>query len=199
MVCCCQGHGEGILITFEDDSNLCNGGERWNKWKNKFSSLINDPPDNRYLYRGLRTEPLTVTVEGKHVVESHPMFVWWHTLSHHQLNNSTGHWLFIVGIQRDLRPRSEWQTTGGILLYVTEGEGRHLGGLTSLVPNLQRYLDRIAQESDNCSNDPLCADVTSSSLEHDRACYACTYNSETSCEHRNLFLDRLLLRECAGL
>ena len=62
---------------------------------------------------------------------------------------------------------------------------------------MQRYLDRIAQESDNCSNDPLCADVTSSSLEHDRVCYACTYNSETSCEHRNLFLDRLLLRECA--
>ena len=194
--------GEGILITFEDDSKLCSGGDRWNKWENKFSSLINDPPDNRYLYRGLRTEPLTVTVEGKHVAESHPMFVWWHTLSHHlirTIQQDTGYSSSAIS-ERVYAQEVNGKWTGGILLYVTEGgmDGT-LGGLTSLVPNLQRYLDRIAEESDHCSNDPLCADVTSSSLEHDRACYACTYNSETSCGHRNLFLDRLLLRECAGL
>jgi hypothetical protein len=197
-----KAQGEGILITFDDDSNLCDGGGRWNKWQTKFASLVGAPMDNRYLYRGLRTEPLTVKVEEEHVAESHPMFVWWHTLAHHlirTIQHDTGYSSSAIS-ERIYAQEVGGKWTGGILLYVTEGgmDGT-LGGLTSLVPNLQKYLDIIAQESDNCSNDPLCTDVTSSSLEHDRACYSCTYNSETSCGHRNLFLDRLLLRECAGL
>ena len=74
-----------------------------------------------------------------------------------------------------------------------------LGGLTALAPNMHRYLDDVARMSELCSNDPLCTETTSSSLPEDRGCYSCSYNSETSCKHFNLSLDRLLLRECVGL
>ena len=197
-----KSQGEGILITFDDESSLCENGKRWNCWSSKFATLVADPPENKHLYRGLRNEPLTTKINEKHLAELHPMFVWWHTLSHHlirTIQQDTGYSSSAIS-ERIFAHKIDGRWTGGILLYVTEGgmDGT-LGGLTSLVPNIQKYLDIIGQESDNCSNDPLCTDVTSSSLEHDRACYSCTYNSETSCGHRNLFLDRLLLRECVGL
>ena len=74
-----------------------------------------------------------------------------------------------------------------------------LGGLTSLAKNLQKYFDILSESSEHCSNDPLCSETQSSSLKENLGCYSCTYNSETSCEHRNLFVDRLLMRQGAGL
>ena len=197
-----EAQGEGILLTFDADSTLFGSGDRWKKWASKFNSNLNLEPEKRHMFRGLRGEPLDLPIEEKHIAESHPMFVWWHTLAHHlirTIQQDTGYSSSAI-TERIYAHEIDGKWTGGILLYVTEGgmDGT-LGGLTSLAPNLQRYLDTIAEESDNCSNDPLCRDTTSSSLEHDRACYACTYNSETSCGHRNMFLDRLLLRECVGL
>jgi hypothetical protein len=51
-----------------------------------------------------------------------------------------------------------------------------------------------------CSNDPICADHEPSSTADDRAvygaaCHGCLLIAETSCEARNLFLDRSLLVE----
>ena len=49
-----------------------------------------------------------------------------------------------------------------------------------------------------CSNDPICADHQAGNRSGDRAthraaCHGCLLIAETSCEMRNLFLDRNLL------
>jgi hypothetical protein len=49
-----------------------------------------------------------------------------------------------------------------------------------------------------CSNDPICADHEPTSTADDRAlhgaaCHGCLLIAETSCEARNLLLDRALL------
>ena len=70
-----------------------------------------------------------------------------------------------------------------------------LGGLTSLLPDMQAHIDRAVRASSVCSNDPLCEEDVRINGPPDIACYACSMNPETSCEHRNLFLDRLLFME----
>tara|TARA_B110000211_G_scaffold175907_1_gene198828 strand:- start:311 stop:1522 length:1212 start_codon:yes stop_codon:yes gene_type:complete len=197
-----EAQGEGILITFDGDSTLSKVGPHWDKWQNKHTAYLSNPPSNRFNFRGLRREPQTLVPLEQHVIEAHPMFVWWHTLAHHlirAIQQDTGYSSSAIR-ERVYAEKVGGSWTGGILLYVTEGgmDGT-LGGLTSLALNMQRYLDIIAQKSDQCSNDPLCTDTTSSSLPEDRGCYSCTYNSETSCGHRNLFVDRLLMREGVGL
>jgi hypothetical protein len=96
-------------------------------------------------------------------------------------------------------PERDGTWRGAIILYVTEGgmDGT-LGGLVSLLTHLQTYLDRVVTEAYICSNDPLCEETPRGVLPN-IGCYACTLNPETSCEHRNIFLDRLLLLEGAGI
>jgi hypothetical protein len=96
-------------------------------------------------------------------------------------------------------PREGIPDRFGILIY-TAGTGAQgtLGGLVeaaSRVPELVRSgLERLRL----CSNDPICADhdPTVSGDErslHGAACHACLLIPETSCEARNVFLDRTLL------
>lgn len=87
----------------------------------------------------------------------------------------------------------------GILLYTaTTGSQGTLGGLVATSSRfaavLQSALERIAL----CSNDPVCADHEPASSGDDRAlngaaCHGCLLIAETSCETRNMFLDRTLL------
>jgi len=87
----------------------------------------------------------------------------------------------------------------GILIYTaTAGAQGTLGGLVGIAPRfakiLRSALDRIAI----CSNDPVCADHEPDDRSGDRAthgaaCHGCLLIAETSCEIRNLFLDRSLL------
>jgi hypothetical protein len=90
-------------------------------------------------------------------------------------------------------------TRCGILIYTaTAGAQGTLGGLvatsTRFAAILRGALDRLAI----CSNDPVCADHMPDERSGDRAthgaaCHGCLLISETSCEKRNLFLDRSLL------
>jgi hypothetical protein len=86
--------------------------------------------------------------------------------------------------------------SGGIVLYATQpgGDGS-MGGLIALVPQFERILEAAARNLNSCSNDPLCAEARiSPGRNNGAACYACLLLSETSCEHRNMYLDRNLLR-----
>ncbi|NBC34028.1 MAG: DUF1998 domain-containing protein [Alphaproteobacteria bacterium] len=87
----------------------------------------------------------------------------------------------------------------GILLYTasTGAEGT-LGGLVDTATRIASIIDRALKELLICSNDPVCADHEPDSVLDDRAllgaaCHGCLLISETSCERRNLFLDRTLL------
>ncbi len=87
----------------------------------------------------------------------------------------------------------------GILIYTASaGAQGTLGGLTATASQfatiLRSALDRLLV----CSNDPICADHEPGGQGGDRAthgaaCHACLLIAETSCESRNLFLDRALL------
>jgi hypothetical protein len=89
----------------------------------------------------------------------------------------------------------------GILIYTaTAGAQGTLGGLVATAPRfasiLKGALDRIAI----CSNDPVCSDHEPDTQSGDRAthgaaCHSCLLIAETSCESRNLYLDRALLAQ----
>jgi hypothetical protein len=87
----------------------------------------------------------------------------------------------------------------GILIYTaTAGTQGTLGGLVGTAPRFAHILRGALARSAICSNDPLCADHDPDSRSGDRAthgaaCHGCLLIAETSCEMRNLFLDRNLL------
>jgi MrfA Zn-binding domain len=87
----------------------------------------------------------------------------------------------------------------GILIYTaTAGAQGTLGGLVGTTPRLAQILGGALERSTICSNDPICADHEPDDRSGDRAthgaaCHGCLLIAETSCEMRNLFLDRNLL------
>jgi hypothetical protein len=129
----------------------------------------------------------------------HPVFIWWHTLAHRLINalsvdsgysSAAVRERIYIDIDEDTGDAS-----GGILLYTVQpgGDGT-LGGLIALVPQFQRVLESALRNIDACSNDPLCGEETFAPEKYNgAACYACSLISETSCEYRNMRLDRNLL------
>jgi hypothetical protein len=87
----------------------------------------------------------------------------------------------------------------GILIYTaTAGAQGTLGGLVGTAPRFAHILRNALDRSAICSNDPVCADHEPDNRSGDRAthgaaCHGCLLIAETSCEMRNLFLDRSLL------
>ena len=81
----------------------------------------------------------------------------------------------------------------GILIYTTDGAEGGMGGLVwQGQPKLiERIITKALTRALNCSSDPVC-------WEHDEtlnyaACFSCCMISETSCEYRNMGLDRRAL------
>jgi len=87
----------------------------------------------------------------------------------------------------------------GILIYTAStGAQGTLGGLVGVVPRFADILESALRRLEICSNDPICADHEPDERSGDRAthgaaCHGCLLIAETSCEIRNLFLDRALL------
>ena len=139
-------------------------------------------------------------VSNDQSLEYSPTFVWWHTLSHRiitALSIDSGY--SSAAIRESVYTVQDPKTgslSGGILLYTVQsgGDGT-LGGLISLVPRIENVLDAATRNLNFCSNDPLCAeDVIKTGKHSGASCYACMLLSETSCSHRNMYLDRNLLR-----
>ena len=129
----------------------------------------------------------------------HPAFVWWHTLSHRLMNGmaiDSGY--SSAAIRERVFVEIDEQSgdaKGGVLLYTAQpgGDGT-LGGLIALLPRFERIIAAAIRDIDACSNDPLCGDETFGAGRYNgAACYSCALVSETSCEHRNMRLDRNLL------
>jgi Domain of unknown function (DUF1998) len=87
----------------------------------------------------------------------------------------------------------------GILIYTASaGAQGTLGGLIGVAPRFADILESALRRLEICSNDPVCADHEPDERSGDRAthgaaCHGCLLVAETSCELRNLFLDRALL------
>jgi len=87
----------------------------------------------------------------------------------------------------------------GLLLYTaTAGAQGTLGGLLAITPRLAEIISRALDKLRICSSDPICSENSPENHSDDRAvhgaaCHSCLLIPETSCESRNLFLDRALV------
>lgn len=180
-------HGEGVFVDlepYESHSSI----EHWN---------MNGQAYNQWLSAYLN--PAIYEDQGIDLNYEclHPVFVWWHTLAHRLINAlsvDSGYSSAAIR-ERIYVKHTERGSTGGILLYTAQsgGDGT-LGGLIATVPHFDRVLFSALRDVHICSNDPLCAgNLFSPGKYNGAACYACELVSETSCEHRNMFLDRNLL------
>lgn len=163
--------GEGIFIDLDGDSADLTG-SREQAWQQKHAA------DPQMLF--------------------HPVHVWWHSLAHRVLNAlsvDSGYSSTAIRERTYLTFDVNGNALGGVLLYTVQpgGDGT-LGGLISLVPSFSTILDDALRDIATCSNDPLCAEAPGAGSDG-AACYSCLLVSETSCEHRNRGLDRLLLME----
>lgn len=194
--------GEGIFI-FIDEPYAPSGSaaEEWRKaWEQS-----GDYPDE--LFRGTRAAWTGIPSSQASQVhtpqvkeELHPMFVWWHTLSHLVIRAISIHAGYSSASIRErvyVDINDDVRATGGIVLYATQpGSDGTLGGLTGLVPYFEEILLQVREMAVSCSNDPLCGESHFRKGDYaGAACYGCTLVSETSCEHRNLWLDRRVLVE----
>lgn len=163
--------GEGIFLDL-DGASLSVAGPRYQAWQQKHAA---DPE-----------------------VLLHPVHVWWHSLAHRvltALSVDSGYSSTAIRERTYLTFDANGNALGGVLLYTVQpgGDGT-LGGLISLVPSFSNILDDALRDIGTCSNDPLCAEAPGAGADG-AACYSCLLVSETSCEHRNRGLDRLLLLE----
>jgi hypothetical protein len=89
----------------------------------------------------------------------------------------------------------------GILIYTSSGDiDGTFGGLVRMgrKENFFPIVDKAIDKARWCSSDPVCSEIGKSSGQgvnnlNGAACHSCAYLPETSCELRNLFLDRTLL------
>ncbi len=176
--------GEGIFVMLDQDEGWHSDleGEDVESWKDASGSSEEYPA---HVFRGDSREEL------------HPLFVWWHTLSHlliRSVSINAGY------SSASIRERVYLETDGnrargGVLLYATQpGSEGTLGGLISLAPHFDDTLREAMGLLDSCSGDPLCLENKFTPGSYNgAACYACLLVSETSCEHRNMWLDRRVL------
>tara|TARA_B100001123_G_scaffold76715_1_gene86667 strand:- start:2806 stop:8760 length:5955 start_codon:yes stop_codon:yes gene_type:complete len=181
-------HGEGLFIRLDsDDWHPELTGKAPAEWLKTFSSG-----------GGYRDFSFRDKEQKKHD-ELHPVFVWWHTLSHlliRAIGEDAGFSSSAIQERVYLQVDGD-KARGGILLYSTQSGGDgSMGGLLALAPYFDRMLEIAMQNLHTCSGDPLCSDKEFFSGELNGACcFGCTMNSETSCEYRNYWLDRHVLTE----
>jgi len=85
----------------------------------------------------------------------------------------------------------------GCLIYTAEGAEGSMGGLIAQTrpKNLNNLITSALNRATICNSDPLCWDSEGQGLFdlNFASCFSCSLVSETSCEHRNLYLDRKIL------
>ena len=184
----CENLGEGIFLEFKPEAL-----ERWAR-----RSAVMDRA--RLLHEGYR-----IWAKGDlGKMERFPTVVYYllHSFSHLLLNaialecgypaSSLRERIYLCSTPNEFR--------GGILIYTgsSDAEGT-LGGLVQTGRDIKRHV-RVALEAGKlCTNDPVCAYHKPRQLDHEplmgAACHGCLLISETSCEQRNVYLDRALVVE----
>ncbi|KHT60905.1 hypothetical protein RJ45_22965 [Photobacterium gaetbulicola] len=135
-------------------------------------------------------------VESSEILAITPRFVLLHTLSHlliRQLSLECGY------SSASLKERLYFSDDycGVLISTASPASDGTLGGLVrqGLPSNFASTLTGALGDASWCSSDPLC--IESEGQGNDAlnlaACHACSLVSETSCEYRNLFLDRGLV------
>ncbi|MCU8005727.1 DUF1998 domain-containing protein [Shewanella sp. SM96] len=129
-----------------------------------------------------------------------PGYLMIHTLSHlliKQLSLECGYSSASIR-ERLFYGRNEDEQWCGVLLYTASASADGtLGGLVRQgePSNLNAMIASSLENARWCSSDPLCIESEGQGVDalNMAACHACALVSETSCEQRNLLLDRALL------
>jgi hypothetical protein len=176
--------GEGIFVMLDDGDgwHFPLGGEDAQVWRNA---------------RGSRSLYQDQLFRSDLRDELHPVFVWWHTLSHLLIRAVALHSGYGSASVREriYLDTDGDRARGGIILYASQpGGDSALGGLIALVPQFESVLNAALNDLHFCSNGHFCDNTQYTLGAHGGAsCYGCTVISETSCEHRNMWLDRRVL------
>jgi hypothetical protein len=179
--------GEGVFITLSEGESLMvkgNGSDEWmcvweqEKKQKKYPSFVFRYSDQR---------------------ELHPLFVWWHSLSHlliRAISRFAGYPLASIR-ERVYCERAGPELRGGILLYTVQpGAEGTMGGLLSLVNRFDQLLRATEEMGGMCSQDPICWENAFRAGKYAGAsCFSCLQLPETCCEHRNMWLDRRVFVE----
>jgi hypothetical protein len=175
--------GEGLFLSFERD----------NGWHFPLQSAAADAWISARQAAGYPNQLFRTGVPD----ELHPVFVWWHAFAHlliRSISIDSGYSSAAIRerVYLEAEPR---RARGGVILYATQpGNDGSLGGLIALVLHFERIFSRAMEMLRVCSNDPLCSENHFAVGRYcGPACYSCLLISETSCEHRNLWLDREVL------
>lgn len=90
----------------------------------------------------------------------------------------------------------------GCMIYTTEGAEGSMGGLIAQTrkKNLNDLIENALNRATICNSDPLCYESEGQGLFdlNFASCFSCSLVSETSCEHRNLYLDRKIVVDANG-
>ena len=172
-----EGKGEGLFITLEDDFN---------------ESFFNK--DNSWEIESDNNSGITFGNQYWENVPARPMFVWYHSISHALIRALSQYGGYSSSSLRERVYVDRKFKKGGILIYTTSpGDDGSMGGLIGIANQIQ--LEEIIEQAITnlrfCSNDPLCFETKKvANKVNGAACYSCLFTSETSCEHRNMCLDR---------
>jgi len=181
--------GEGIFLMLDENNgwHFEMKGDAFTRWYKTYINNSQEYPGNLFRCENARDE-------------LHPVFVWWHTLAHminRVISIDSGYSAAAIRERIYIEIDDLGRARGGIFLYTVQpGSDGTLGGLISLVPHFENIILRAVENIENCSNDPVCIETAfAPGRSTGAACYACSLISETSCEHRNLWLDRRMLVE----
>ena len=85
----------------------------------------------------------------------------------------------------------------GCMIYTAEGAEGSMGGLIAQTrpKNILSLIQSALRRATICNSDPLCWESEGQGLFelNFASCFSCSLVSETSCEHRNIYLDRRIL------
>ncbi len=177
--------GEGIFIEFDE--------EKIKEWENRPEII------KRYKSIVLRKDEGYLKALKKAIT---PRTILLHTLSHAIIRQLT----FECGYSSTSLKERIYTTfeegvidMAGILIYTTSSDSDgSLGGLVKQgrTKNLNIVLEKTLESMAWCSTDPLCIEKEQSGYKNLNlaACHACTLLPETSCELRNVLLDRAAIR-----
>lgn len=131
-----------------------------------------------------------------------PVFILLHTLAHCLINalaNQSGY--SSASIREKIYCRKyagEGMHMAGILIYTASGDSEgSLGGLVRQAASgrLEEIVKRAVADAAWCASDPVCIQSTGQGQDgcNLAACHNCALLPETSCENKNMLLDRGLL------
>lgn len=173
-----QSFGEGLFFSFNENTMKA--------WENKYSVLFIE----RYAGMDSHDDSYNnIYQEMKHGGVA--KFLALHTFSHvlmKELEFSCGYPTASLSERLYFSDRM-----CGVLIYTTDGAEGSMGGLVwqgqpTLIEDILR---KAMQRALNCASDPICWE-NEDQLNY-AACFSCAMVSETSCERRNMGLDRRIL------